>query len=99
MSAASLAFTFINNSDPGLRGCGLGMSLRTAHLTAFQKVVVADVIQQAGEDRAHLRTLAVIVFDALEEHEERCLICGTERDAREQLRNAFRRLAVRTKDS
>jgi hypothetical protein len=41
----------------------------------------------------------VIVFDALEEHEERCLICGTERDAREQLQNAFRRLAVRTKDS
>jgi hypothetical protein len=78
---------------------GERQSLRTAHLTAFQKVVVADVIQQAGEDRAHLRTLAVIVFDALEEHEERCLICGTERDAREQLRNAFRRLAVRTKDS
>jgi len=82
MGGSSLAFDSNRNSRrPSVGRCGLGMSLRSTHRTAFQKVVLADVTQQTAEDRAHLRTLAFIVFDALELHEESCLLCGTELDA------------------
>jgi len=46
------------------------------HQAAFEKVVIADTNQQSAEDRARLRTLAQIVFQALQKHEERCLVCG-----------------------
>jgi len=61
--------------------CRFGLSLRTSHQAAFQKVVDADVTHRTTEDRAHLRKLARIVFDALVVHEKRCLICGMGRDA------------------
>jgi uncharacterized DUF497 family protein len=63
------------------RECRHGVSLRTAHQAAFEKVVIADTNQQSAEDRARLRTLAQIVFQALQKHEERCLVWGAEWDA------------------
>ena len=55
--------------------CSLGLSLRTDHQAAFEKVVVADATHQSSEVRTHLRQAALIVFDALQEHDEHCPIC------------------------
>jgi len=63
------------------RECRYGLSLRTAHQAAFQKVVEADATHRSAEDRTHLRRLAQIAFGALQKHEARCLVCGAERDA------------------
>lgn len=63
------------------RECRRGLSLRKGHQAAFEKVVIADTSQQSAEDRARLRTLAQIVFEALEKHEARCLVCRAEWDA------------------
>jgi len=63
------------------RECTHGVPLRMAHQAAFEEVVIADTNQLSAEDRAHLRTLAQIAFEALQKHEARCLVCGAESDA------------------
>jgi uncharacterized DUF497 family protein len=63
------------------RECRHGVSLRTAHQAAFEKVVLADTTHQSDEARARVRTLARIIFEALEKHEACCLICCEHRDA------------------
>jgi len=64
-----------------MRECRQGVSLRTAHQAAFERVVMADRTHRSAEDRARVRTLARIVFEALEKHEARCSVCGVEQDA------------------
>ena len=49
MSAASLAFTFINNSDPGLRRCGQD-GCQTPHECRRTREDISGTKEEMGSD-------------------------------------------------